>query len=88
MNAEIVLLTELDDDFSKVIWVSSPYKEPDIADFPFILWLAPKLIFLYIRNTLHKKANREEDYSSNIPSGAKVGLTISCDIRRVQNGNG
>ena len=83
MIAERVLLTELDDDFSKVVWVSCPYEEADIADFPFILWLAPELVFLYVRNTFHKKANGEEDYSGNIPSSTKVGLTISCHVWRV-----
>lgn len=59
LYAERALLTELDDDFSKVVRVSGPNEEPNIADFPLVLWLTPELIFLYVRNTFHKKAEGE-----------------------------
>lgn len=50
-------LTELDNDLSKIIRMSCPNKESDIANLPFIFWVAPELVFLYVRYTFHKEAD-------------------------------
>ena len=43
-----VMLTELDDYFTKVVWMSSPHEKTHIADFALVCSVASKLVFLNI----------------------------------------
>lgn len=63
-------------------------KEPDIAHLALVLWFAPKHVFLYVRDTFHEKANREEYHSSDVSSSTEFWLIELRYIRRIQDGHG
>ena len=77
--------TELHDNLAKVIGMSRPNKKSNIANFPFVLRLAPEDVFLHIRNRLQEETNRKEDHSCDIASSTEFWLHKMCDVGRIED---
>lgn len=77
-------LTELDENFSKVVRVSRPCEEAHITHLAFVGRVVPKQVFLNVGDALHQEANGKHDASGNIASGAKIGLVVFGHVRRIQ----
>lgn len=82
-----VRFTKLDDDLSKVIWMSGPTEEAFIADCRLVALPGLEQIFLYIADALHDKSNGVQYHTSDIPSCSICWLLILRDIWRVENCN-
>jgi hypothetical protein len=67
-------LTKLDDDFAKVVRMSCPTEESNVANCAIMLMFAPENILLNVGHGLHGESYSEHYNTSNISSGAKLGL--------------
>ena len=79
--------TELDDDFSKIVWMSRPVEEPLVADSRFVTLSSLEQVLLHIAHTLHNDPDRPQYHACNISSCSEVWLRILCDIWGVQDGD-
>jgi hypothetical protein len=75
--------TELDDNFSEIVGVSSPAKDAFVANSrPWLI--ASEVELLKISDRFHEEPNSIDDYSGNIPACSKGMLRILGDVRGVQ----
>jgi hypothetical protein len=74
----------LDDDFSKIVGMSGPRKEANIADCTITTMGSAETILLDVGHALHDEANRPKDNPSNITTCPKSWLIELRDIGRVQ----
>ena len=85
LSSSAAKLTELHDDFSKIIRMPGPGEESNIAHLALVFRFTSEDVFLNIRDTLQDKPNSEQDHTGNVSTSSKVRLVEFGDIRRVEN---
>jgi hypothetical protein len=74
--------TELNDDLPEIVRMSTPAEE-SLVTYGRSRIVAPEVVFLHIRDSLHKKPNGKDDYARNVSACAKRMLRVLLDIRRI-----
>ncbi len=83
-------LTNLDHDFTEIVWMSTPFEEPNIADSSRLLTCLTVLeaILLDIAHGFQEEREYEDDDADDVCRLAELGLTIEGDTRAVENRHG
>lgn len=77
-------VTEMDEDFPKVIGMARNSKQPSVTDSLTIV-RAPKAILLRIAHRLDSQPDRVHHHSSNVPPRPKPMLRVARHSRRVEH---
>lgn len=81
------ILTELDNDLAKIIWMSRPGPESLITHSTLVPTFAePEL--LHITHALHHETNKEADDSHDIATGTEGDERVGSHVGRVKDGDG
>ena len=78
----------MDENLSKVIWMSWPIEESLVTNGPFIIHSRPETVLLNVADTLHDQANWVENNTGDIPACSECWLRVPSDVRGVQDGDG
>lgn len=73
-------LTELKQNFTKIVWVTRPTEQAFVANTSITAMFASKSILLHIRHCFEKETNREENNTNNVCRFTKS-WTSACKLR-------
>lgn len=75
-------------DLAKVVWVSGPREQANVACRALVLGVTAEPVLLDIGDGLHQEPNGEHDDADNVRGGTERRMRVFCDAGRVEDRDG